>query len=303
MKKKKIIEQKTKKTMEQTSEDDPGGAESRPFFKKISKIFSRKNSSLGAELASLIEEHDQEGKRIGSEERSIVSNVLNISDVTIRDVMIPRMDIVAIEDNITLPELKRVITDKEHTRIPVFHESLDHIIGFVHIKDLIPIMGMDSNFEVRKILREILYVPPSMKVIDLLAKMRSKRVHIALVLDEYGGTDGLVTLEDLVEEIVGEIEDEHDSSGIHEINPIDNATFEIKARLPIKELEKKLNIKLKSDDESEDFDTVGGLIFFMLGRIPEKGEVAVHPSGIAFEIIEADPRRVKKILVKKSVNE
>jgi CBS domain containing-hemolysin-like protein len=167
----------------------------------------------------------------------------------------------------------------------------------VHIKDLLPLFG-NKDFDINTVLREILYIPPSMKSLDLLVKMRTKRVHMALVLDEYGGTDGLVTMEDLMEEIVGEIEDEHDDFEEEEIKEIDVNTFEINARIPVEYMEKRLGVRLMPDDEDEDFDTVGGLIFFMLGHVPEVGEVVKHPSGYDFEVLEADPRRIKKLLVR-----
>lgn len=268
----------------------------------FTKLINLRNepASLEDEVADLIDEHDPEGTQVGSEERSILHNVLGLSDTTVNDVMIPRADIVAVDHKATLDELKNIIIDKEHTRIPVYKDSLDNVVGFIHIKDLVSYLGVGAKktFSMHSILREILFVPPSMKVIDLLIKMQAKRVHMALVLDEYGGTYGLVTLEDLVEEIIGEIEDEHDKEELAEIKKIDNSSFEVNARMPVEELEKKLDIKLCSGDEAEDFDTLGGLVFYMLGHVPLKGEVIKHKAGIEFEVIEADPRRVSRLLVR-----
>jgi len=271
---------------------------------KIAKLISFKGgqSSLEEELAELIEEHDPEGMRVGSEERSILHNVFGLSEKCVSDVMVPRTDIVAAEYTTTLDELKNIIIDKEHTRIPVYKESLDNVVGFIHIKDLVQYLGAPSkkNFSIQDILRETLFVPPSMKVIDLLLKMQAKRVHLALVLDEYGGTDGLVTLEDLVEEIVGEIEDEHDEQEEHEeIKSIDESSFEVNARMNVEDLEKRLRMTLVSGDEAEDFDTLGGLIFYMLGHVPSKGEIIKHKAGIEFEVLEADPRKVSRLLVRR----
>lgn len=270
---------------------------------RLAKLIKFRNEpiSLGDEVADLIDEHDPEGTQVGSEERSMLHNVLGLSDTKVRDVMIPRADIIAVDHKSTLDELKNIIVDKEHTRIPVYKDSLDNVLGFVHIKDLVSYLGVGAKktFSMQGILREILFVPPSMKVLDLLIQMQAKRVHMALVLDEYGGADGLVTLEDLVEEIIGEIEDEHDKEEFTEIQKVDSLSFEVSARMNVEELEKKLNISLCSGDESEDFDTLGGLIFYMLGHVPTKGEIIKHESGIEFEVIEADPRRVSRLLVRK----
>lgn len=265
--------------------------------------FGSQESSLEEDVADLIEEHDPEGTQVGTEERSILHNVLRLSDVSVSDVMVPRVDIVAADIKLSLDNLKNVIKEKEHTRIPVYKDSLDNIIGFIHIKDLMPYLGQSApkDFSLENILREILFVPPSMKVVDLLLKMKAKRVHIALVLDEYGGTDGLVTLEDLVEEIVGEINDEHDEEEFSQIKNIGDASFEVSARIPLDELEGKLKIQLLDEDSGENIDTLGGLVVYMLGHVPIKGEIARHRSGLEFEVIEADARKISKLLVKKSL--
>lgn len=272
------------------------------FFKKVASLFGiapglRGGNSLEKEVAELIEEHDPDGVQVGSEEREMLHNVLSLRDVKVHDVMVPRTDIVAVEKNIRIDELQKAVIEKEHTRMPVYAGSLDNVIGFLHIKDLIAILGTRKKFDMDEVLREILFVPPSMKILDLLVKMRSKRVHMALVLDEYGGTDGLVTMEDLMEEIVGEIEDEHDEIDKHEIKKIDDHTIEVSARITIEELEERLDKKLKSADDPNDYDTLGGLVFFMLGKVPEQGEVVNHPCGLQFKIIEADPRRINRLTV------
>ncbi len=267
---------------------------------RIARIFSfRAEQSIEQEIAELIEEHDPEGTQVGTEERSIVNNVLSLSESTVSDVMVPRTDIIAVEVDAPLSVLKKTIIDKGHTRTPIYKDSLDNVIGFVHIKDLLPYLGSKSKFNTSKIIREILYIPPSMKVMDLLVKMRDKRVHMALVLDEYGGTDGLVTMEDLMEEIVGEIEDEHDTIEDAGIKKNSDGNFEVSARFLVSDLEKKLRTKLTSIEDSEDFDTVGGLLFFLLGRIPKIGDTVTHKSGYIFEILDADARKIKKILIKK----
>lgn len=266
---------------------------------KLMNIFFPPSNSLEEEVVEFIEERDPEGTQLSSEERTMVHNILGLGDIKVDDVMIPRTDVVAIEDTASLEALKALIVSKEHTRIPVYKESLDNVIGFVHIKDLIPLLGTNKPFNMESVVHEILYVPPSMKILDLLVKMRDCRIHMALVLDEYGGTDGLVTMEDLMEEIVGEIEDEHDEVEKSEIITIDDNTFEVSARTAVEELEEKLHMPLRPQESDEDFDTVGGLIFSMLGRVPDQGEIIPHPQGLEFKIIEADPRRIKKLLIRK----
>jgi len=271
------------------------------FTNKLPKILRFKfksNNTLEEEVAELIQEHDPEGTQVSSEERVMLHNILGIGDMKVSDVMIPRSDIIALDENINLDELREFIMEKEHTRIPVFRSSLDNVVGFIHIKDLFHYLGKRNKFAISDVLREILYVPPSMRIIDLLFKMKAKRVHMAIVVDEYGGTDGLVTMEDLMEEIVGEIEDEHDRAEEFSVKRLDDYSFEVNARIPIEEVENKLNIKLVDSDNKGDFDTLGGLIFFMLGRIPDQGEIVSHTRGIDFEIKEADLRRIKKIIIR-----
>jgi magnesium and cobalt transporter len=265
------------------------------MYRLLSRSF---HDSLEEEVDELIESHGADGEQVSPEERSILHNVLGLSDSKVSDVMVPRADIIAVDRNISLEDFRQVIIKKEHTRTPVYKGSLDHVIGFVHIKDLIPLLGVATEFDINSVLREILYVPPSMKVLDLLVEMRAKRMHMALVVDEYGGTDGLVTMEDLMEEIVGEIEDEHDEIEEEEIKVISDGILEVNARVSVEDLERRLGVKLTVNIEDEDFDTVGGLIFFMLGHIPVIGETISHPSGYDFEILEAEPRRIKKLLVK-----
>lgn len=266
---------------------------------KCTRFFKRRNSSLEEEVAELIEEHDPEGIQVSSEERTMLHNILQLNELKVNDVMIPRADMVAVEEETTLQDLRKIILETEHTRMPVYKGTLDHISGFIHIKDLIPYLDEKKPFFIKEILRKVLFVPPSMKLMDLLVKMRGKRVHMAVVLDEYSGTDGLVTLEDVVEEIVGEIEDEHDEKEAPGIIARDTKTWEVNARLPVGILEKKLHIRLNEDRSSEEYDTVGGLIFYLIGRVPSCGEKIAHPAGIEFEILDANPRRINKLLARK----
>lgn len=269
---------------------------------KLFKLFYFRGRTLEENVADLLEEHDPEGTQVGNAERTLVHNVLGLSDKTVHDVMVPRTDIIAVDHTIALDDLRKIIIEHAHTRIPVFKETLDNVVGFLHSKDLISILGTTSHpqkpFDISTLLREILFVPPSMRIMDLLVRMKARRVHIALVLDEYGGTDGLVTLENVVEEIVGNINDEHDAVEEEDFIPIDANTYQVNARMDVKALEEKLNVSLK-DGSEEDFDTVGGLIFVILGRVPEKGEMISHESGLTFEIIDANPRHIRKLIVRK----
>jgi len=240
-------------------------------------------------------------------------NILRFGKQSVEDVMIPRADIIAVEDKITVDELLRVFREAEHSRLPVYRESLDDPRGMIHIRDLMswitstaeagPAPKLDlSTVDLGRsiadidITREILYVPASMSLVDLLLKMQATRIHLALVVDEYGGTDGLVSIEDLVEEVVGEIEDEHDvaESWIRE-DPRQGLIAN--ALAPIEELETYLGRKLVAPEQEEDIDTLGGLVFSLAGRIPVRGEIVPHPSGITFEVLEADRRRIKKLRI------
>jgi CBS domain containing-hemolysin-like protein len=280
-------------------------SESPAYLPKIVKAWFRNlfriehNASFKESVVELIEEHKEvDNSIISNEEKAMLQNILSFRDKKVSDIMIPRTDIVAIEKSISLDELKRILISEEHTRMPVYRDSLDNVIGFIHIKDLIPTLSEEKPFVMEEVIRQLLVISPSMKIIDLLAKMRHSRVHMALVLDEYGGTDGLVTIEDLVEEIVGEIRDEHDETMEPEFIRLDDKTIEASARLPIKKLEKLLNVTI-TDEDSEDFDTLGGLLLSLVGYVPVKGEKISHGADIEFEIIDSDPRRVKKILIHK----
>jgi CBS domain containing-hemolysin-like protein len=259
---------------------------------------SKPDASLKETLEEIIDEHNGEADdRLAPEERVMLHNVLSFGETKVSDIMIPRTDICAIAADITLDELKAHILEQQHTRIPVYGETLDQILGFIHVKDLLPMIGGEREFSLNAVLRDVLFVPPSMRIIDLLVKMRHAGGHMAIVVDEYGGTDGLVTMEDLFEEIVGDIHDEHDENEEQEdkITQINNGIFKVNARIRIEKLEKELGLNLVNEEDGDEFDTLGGFIFFQLGRVPTKGESIVHISGVRFDILEADPRRIQKV--------
>lgn len=263
-------------------------------------VGSKSDASLKETLEEIIDEHDgQADDRLEPEERVMLHNVLSFGDTKVSDIMIPRTDIMAVSKDISLAELKAHILEQKHTRIPVYEETLDHVIGFLHVKDLLPMLGGEKEYNLREVVRNSLFVPPSMRIIDLLVKMRHASSHLAIVVDEYGGTDGLVTMEDLFEEIVGDIHDEHDEDEESEdkITRTGDGVFEVNARIRIEKLEQELGLNLIAEEKGDEFDTLGGLIFFQLGRVPVKGESIEHVSGVRFDILEADPRRIRKVQI------
>ncbi len=230
--------------------------------------------------------------------------------LTVEDVMVPRANIVAVEATETLTELTRAFKAAGHSRLPVYKDTLDDPLGMVHIKDVMPYLMFDAKgrggktYPNKKVLqyirRDVLFVPPSMLAQDLLRRMQARRTHMAIVVDEYGGTDGLVTIEDLIEPIVGDIEDEHDELEL-EVQIVTGkggrSVWEADARITIDDFEKALGRDFATPDEEDDVDTLGGLIFTLAGRVPERGEIIRHPDGVEFEVIDADPRRVKRLRI------
>ena len=245
-------------------------------------------------LEELIEEREEAEVPIDDDERNMLANILELRGRIIHDVMIPRADIIAVGRDTPLTKLIDTLTKEGHSRLPVFGENLDDAVGMVHIKDVLAWRGQDPEFSLSKIQRKILFVSPSMQVLELLLEMRTKRTHMALVVDEFGGVDGLVTIEDLVEEIVGEIEDEHDLDPEPQLTRNADGSFTADARVTIEALEKALG-KAIPDVEHEDIDTLGGLIFSLAGRVPIRGELIRHPSGLEFEVLDADPRHIKSL--------
>jgi len=231
------------------------------------------------------------------------SSLKILSDIRVDDVAIPRADIIAVPIDMKLEELLKVFKESGHSRLPVYNDALDTPEGLLHLKDLALRYGFNgkvTRFSIKRMLRPLLYVPPSMTIDVLLQKMQSDRIHMALVIDEYGGVDGLVTIEDLIEQIVGEIEDEHDTEEENLWIEEKPGVYLCQARTPLDDMEKVLNADLASDTDDEDIDTLGGLITMMIGRVPVRGEVIKHPDGFEFEIVDADPRRIKNIRVCRS---
>ncbi|MDJ0949628.1 MAG: hemolysin family protein [Alphaproteobacteria bacterium] len=258
----------------------------------------RNGEHLRDAIEELIEEEEGADAEIESDERTLIKNILDLHDQTVEDVMVPRADIVSIEETASLDEIVTLVRESSHSRIPVYRGNLDDVLGIVHIRDVIDCLHGRKSFDLASILREVLFVVPSMRILDLLIEMRTTRKHMALVVDEFGGIDGLVTIEDLVEEIVGEIEDEHDKVAGPDLQESQDGALVADARVPIEELEKRYGPVL-SEEEREDIDTLGGLVFALAGRVPARGELLTHPSGLEFEVLEADQRRIKRLRVAK----
>ena len=217
------------------------------------------------------------------------------------DVLIPRAEVVAVPADIALPDLVETFRESGNTRLPVFEETLDQPLGMVHLKDVAlqhGFNGSGTGFALRDILRTLIYAPPSMPIGVLLAKMQTQRTHMALVIDEYGGVDGLVTLEDLIEQVIGEIADEHDEVEGKPWRQERAGCFLALARTPLPEFEAEIGMRLAEEGDEEEYDTLGGLAFSLAGRVPERGEVLEHPSGATLEVVDADPRRIKRIRVR-----
>jgi len=240
---------------------------------------------------------------LNPQERALIANVLRLREMTADDVMVPRPDIIAMRADVTLDQAIDLLRREGHSRLPVFREHLDDVQGMVHLKDVFAYAGPAAEFAVEKILRKPLMVAPQIGVLDLLLQMRQTHTHLALVVDEYGGIDGLVTIEDLVETIVGDISDEHDEIEGPMLTERADGALDLNARLPVEEFEAKLGQVLSEDERDADIETVGGLVFNLAGRVPTKGEIILHPSGIEFLVLDADARRIRRLRVRKTVAE
>ena len=256
------------------------------------------DASLQDDLRDLIEQHP-DGAQMDTEERALLLNLVKFGDLRVGDVMIPRADIIGLDVRSKIVDVIDVFQREFHSRIPIYREGLDHVIGMVHIKDLLKYWSKSDDFRLEDIVREVMFVPPSMPVADLLLNMRTRRVHMALVIDEYGGTDGLVTIEDLVEAIVGDIEDEHDEDEIDLIVEVSDGVLEVDGRADSVAVEEKLLVDLLPAELDEEVETIAGVVASLAGRVPQRGEVISHPHGVEFEVLQADARRIKRLRITK----
>ena len=253
--------------------------------------------SLRDQIEEAIEEAEDSRPIAGDlspPERQMLRNLLHFGDQTAGEIAVTRGDIIAVPSDIGFDDLIHAFADAGHSRLPVYGESLDDVVGMVHIKDVF-MANVDASRDrsLAALMREPLFVPESMGVLELLARMRSQRIHLAIVVDEFGGTEGLVTIEDVVEEIVGEIEDEHDEDEAGMLTMLDDGLWEADARLELEELAQAVDPRLSSDED--EVDTVGGLMFLLAGHIPAKGECVTHPSGWKLETIDSDPRKIIRV--------
>jgi magnesium and cobalt transporter len=272
------------------------------FIKRLIKNFGfGEQNNLRENIQYAIEENFSNGSKgsgLSNKEKTILENILTINKLKAVDIMIPRADIVSVGHNSGFGDLIKSINKESHSRIPIFRKDLDDVLGMVHIKDLIKFINQESqsDFVLKNIIRDVLFIPPSMPILNILLKMQSTKLHMALVIDEHGGTDGLITIEDLVEEIVGEIQDEHDEEDVIEFKTINEKTFIANAKMELIEFQKKTNINFDADN----VDTLGGYIFSIINRVPQKGEIIKNNPKFIFEIMDADPRKIKVLKITKS---
>jgi magnesium and cobalt transporter len=277
------------------------------LFARLLHVLGRRGNeqSLRESIAELVEEAASgpegsgEAPELDRQERLLIANILRLRGTMANDVMIPRADIVALRADLTLDETLHRLREEQHSRLPIYRDQLDDIIGMVHIKDVFAYIGRPEEFSLEKLLRRPLMVAPQAPVLDLLVQMRQARVHLALVIDEYGGIDGLVTIEDLVETIVGDIADEHDEVEGPLVDDRQDGTLDVAARCSIEDFEERLGPVLTPEERASSIDTVGGLVFTLAGRVPARNEIITHPSsGTEFQVIDADPRHILKVRVR-----
>ena len=255
-------------------------------------------------IAELVQEAADAGDGDGAipeldrQERALIANVLRLRGTTADDVMVPRADIVAMDVDLNWDQAMDLIRREGHSRLPVFREQLDDIVGMIHIKDVFAFAGKPGEFKLENVLRKPLMVAPQIPALDLLLQMRVARMHLALVVDEYGGIDGLLTIEDLVETIVGDIADEHDEPDLPMVIERPDGTLDLDARLKIEDFEARVGKLLTEEERDADIDTVGGLVFTLAGRVPARGEVISHESGVEFRILDSDARRIRRLRAK-----
>jgi len=294
------------------------------FARLLRTFLGWKTNSIRADLEVVLETGAAAESGFSPEERAMLKNILGLRERGVEDVMVPRADIVAVQKDISLGELVKVFEVAAHSRLVVYDDTLDDPTGMVHIRDLIGYMtnraaasastkarrkkpftaGLDLNaidlsvpLSSTRLVRTILFVPPSMPAIDLLAKMQATRIHLALVIDEYGGTDGLVSIEDIVEQIVGDIEDEHDEDATVGIVRQHDGSYLANARASLDDVTATIGAEFDVGEAAEDVDTLGGYLVTRVGRVPVRGELVPGPSGFEIEVLDADPRRVKRVRI------
>jgi magnesium and cobalt transporter len=278
-----------------------------PLKRLIRKITGQdaEAAAIRESLEEVIEESERESPDFSAQERVLMGNLLRFGEIRVADVMVPRAEIIAADESIGLAELLKLFREAQHSRLPVFRDTLDDPTGLIHVKDVLGLLEVQSdgayclwpNAKISTLLRPVLFAPPSMRALDLLLKMQASHTHLALVIDEYGGTDGLVSIEDLVEQIVGDIADEHDE--VAAALKLDGDGYIADARMDLDDFKTDTGHQfvVQDGDEEPDIDSLGGLVVSLLGRVPLRGEIISHPDGSEFQVLEADPRRVRKLRV------
>ena len=262
----------------------------RTMSENILDFLVKKESSS---LRTILEDHADNKREFSVSEKNMLTNIIGFGESRVEDSMVPRADIIAVDVNISAQEVIKLFSECNHSRIALYRSTLDDPVGMLHIKDFVRALSeVDiDDIIIEKLVKDIIFVPPSMKSRELLLKMQVSRIHMALVIDEYGGTDGLLTIENLIEEIVGEIEDEHSDSSLKKINIYENF-LDVPARTKIEEVEEILGFSLLEEEVDEEIETIGGLVFLLAGRIPQRGELITHPKGFEIEIREVDQRKI-----------
>jgi CBS domain containing-hemolysin-like protein len=294
---------------EEDRADSDANGKSHSLLQRLARILRGDHGaqSIRESLEEVIEESERQSPALSPQERVMLTNLLKFGELRVSDVMVPRGDIIGVEEKAPLKELVVCFREAQHSRLPVYRETLDDPIGLVHIKDVLSLLepGVDgvmrlSDVPIARIKRDIIFVPPSMPARDLLVRMQTTHIHLALVIDEYGGTDGLVSIEDLVEEIVGDIDDEHDTEESPQVRDLGEGGYEADARVDLEDFKASTGIDLALEESEEEIDTLGGLVVSLIGRVPERGEIIPHPLGYEFEILQADPRRIKLLRLRPS---
>jgi len=265
---------------------------------KLKNLLPSNSAPLAREeITELLEESIRDTVSFDSHEGTLLRNMLGLRDITAVDVMVPRADIFYVDRSDALEQVIEKMIAAGHSRVPVVNSNLDQVDGILHIKDLLRVLHGKESVDIQSLLRQPIFISPAMRVLDLLQEMRIRRLHLALVVDEYGGTDGLITIEDLVEEIIGEINDEHDEDTSPVFDIVGDGTALAEARLEIETLEAVVG-PLLDEENYDEIDTVGGLVIALAGRVPGRGEIVRHPSGLEFEILDSDPRHVSMVNIR-----
>ncbi len=269
------------------------------FFKRL---FKAEPETLRNTIEELIEESEEDEPSIENDERAILGNILNLRDLIVEDLMIPRADIISASIHQSPDEIIDILISNKLNTVPIYSGTLDQIIGTIHIEDVFPWVIKGKKSDIRSLVRPASFISPTMRTLDLLLHMRETGSKIALIVDEYGGIDGLVTFSDIIEEIIGDIQNAHEKNLSPQIKINQDNTIVVDARVNLEELEAQIHDYLSLKGQEQEVDTIGGLVFLIAGRVPVVGEIIKHPKGYEFEILEADPRRVNRIIIRKPVH-